>query len=153
MLDRIDEIQVIEAQAIFNQRKWSRYGILSYVKFLLKNNMMIISIYKDDEYSAMTPEEKLAYCKTFFRTIAPFAKDTNGVEKINPIYIDMLDFFLENKGDIQNFMEEYSGLQKIGEDAIKVVRHVFSNQKSAEQVIQMIRAYIQTLDARDLTLL
>lgn len=149
MLNRMDEIRTIEAMAIFNRRKWSRYGILSYMKFLLTSNIRF-STYKDDEYEAMSPENKLAYCKNFFSTITPFVRDTNGMETMNPIYMDLLDFLIDNKGDIQSFMEEYSGLQKIAEDIIAAVQHLFTDQKSAEQVIQMIRAYIQSLNVRDL---
>ena len=149
MLSRMDEIRTIEAMAIFNQRKWSRYGILSYMNYLLKSNIRL-STYKDDEYAAMSPENKLEYCKNFFSIITPFVRDTNGMEVINPIYMDLLDFLIDNKGDIQNFMEEHSGLQKIAADTITVVQHLFTNQTSAEQVIQMIKAYIQNLNVKDL---
>lgn len=149
MLNRIDEIRMIEAMAIFNRRKWSRYGILYYMKFLLTSNIRF-SAYKDDEYAAMSPENKLAYCKDCFGAITPFVGDTSEVEKMNPIYMDLLDFLIDNKGDIQSFMEEYSGLQKIAEDTITVVQHLFTDEKSAKQVIQMIRAYIQNLSVKDL---
>ena len=149
MLNRIDEIRTIEAMAVFNRRKWSRYGILSYVKFLLKSDIRF-PVYNNDEYAAMSSENKLAYCKNFFSTITPFVKDEDGMEVVNPIYMDLLDFLIDNKGDIQNHMGQYSGLQKIATDTIAVVQHLFTDQKSAEQVIHLIRAYIQNLSIRDL---
>lgn len=149
MFNRIDEIRTIEAMAIFNQRKWSRYGILSYMKFLLKSNIRFPTC-TDDEYADMSPANKLVYCKNFFSTITPFVRDTNIIKGINLIYMDLLDFLIDNKGDIQNFMEEFGGLQKIATDTIEVVQHLFIDQKNAEQVIQMVRAYIQNLNARDL---
>ena len=76
--------------------------------------------------------------------------DTNGTKAMNPIYMDMLDFLIDNKGDIQNFTEEYSGLQKIAEDTIEAVQHLFSDQERSGQVVKMIRAYIRNLNERDL---
>ena len=149
MSSRIDEIRMIEALAIFNQRKWSRYGILSYMKFLLRSNTQLPA-HKDDKYSAMSSEDRLAYCKKYFSIITPFIMDTNGTKAMNPIYMDMLDFLIDNKGDIQNFTEEYSGLQKIAEDTIEAVQHLFSDQERSGQVIKMIRAYIRNLNERDL---
>ena len=66
----------------------------------------------------------------------------------------VLPFFKQgligNSGDIQSFMGQNSGLQKIAEDTIDAVRLLFSDKNRAEQVIQMVKAYIQNLNAKDL---
>jgi len=59
MEQRIDEIRIIEAQAYFNQRKWGRYGILLYMRFLLKNDFAH-EFYAEEGYAAMSSNEKLA---------------------------------------------------------------------------------------------
>lgn len=149
MYSRIDEIRAIEAMATFNRRKWSRYGILSYMKFLLKSNLWF-PIYEDGGYAALSPEGKLAYCKNYFSIITPFIRDAAGRQALNPVYMDLLDFLIGNRGDIQSFMGQNSGLQKIAEDTIDAVRLLFSDKNRAEQVIQMVKAYMQNLNAKDL---
>jgi len=71
MEQRIDEIRIIEAQAYFNQRKWGRYGILLYMRFLLKNDFAH-EFYAEEGYAAMSSNEKLAYCESYFSIVPPF---------------------------------------------------------------------------------
>jgi len=145
MEEKIEEIKVIEARACFNRRKWGRYGILLYVRFLLENDLAH-SIYAEDEYASMSPEEKLAYCENYFTMIAPFLKRSGNKWAVNQTYLDLLNFLIENKGGIQEVMTEHGGLQKIANDTIDVVQQQFINRQNQNAVIEMIKKYMHKLD-------
>jgi len=82
--------------------------------------------------------------------IAPFLKRSDGVWMVNQTYLDLLNYLIENKGDIQSVMAEHGGLQKIANDTIDVVQHQFTNLRNRDSVIEMIKKYIHKLDEIDM---
>lgn len=138
---RIEEIKVIEAQAYFNRRKWGWYGILLYMRFLLKNDIAR-EPYTEEEYASMSSEEKLVYCESYFTMITPFLKRSDGAWVVNQTYLDLLNYLIENKGDIQSVMAEHDGLQKIANDTIDVVQRQFTDLGKRDAVIEMIKKYM-----------
>jgi len=69
---------------------------------------------------------------------------------VNKTYLDLLNYLIENKGDIQSVMAEHGGLQKIANDTIDVVQHQFTNLRNRDSVIEMIKKYIHKLDEIDM---
>lgn len=141
---RRDELSMIEAQAIFRQRKWSRYGILLYVRFLMQNDPTR-PLRMPKEYTLLSPEEEIAYCAESFHLIEPFVTNEAGHEVFNQIYFDLLGYIIENKGIIQEQITEYNSLRKIAEDALVIVERCFTDHNHKQQVILLIREYIEKL--------
>lgn len=88
LLGRLDEekmaIMLLEAKEYLQERAWSRYGMLLFMKFLMGNSGEL-SYPVSQEYQNYTQEERYEYIKKNHSSIEPFVMQKNGIY-YNAIY-------------------------------------------------------------------
>ena len=137
-----DFIIKVETEEYFRKRIWKKYGIISYLKFLMESYYELILASPD--YRALSAESKLDYITNDFLKIEPVI--TYQKQKyINRAYIDMLNAFLKNKKNIQNKFSEYDCLMYFALSAYPVVDAVVKDKKQKAEIYNMLDTYISYL--------
>jgi hypothetical protein len=147
MFNRISEneqyILYVESKEFFKDRIWKKYGMLLFLKYLLESSLLPYE--HNTEYENMNAAEKIEYIKENYNDINPFIYSKNNKSK-NHIYIDMINVFIKNEHNIQEFQNEYDCLMRFAEDAYSVIEVIFEDHPSRKkQIDSMIDSYISTI--------
>lgn len=145
LLGRLDEektaIMLVEAKECFQERAWSKYGMLLFIKFMMGNSGAL-SYPVSEKYQNFTQKEQHDYIRKNYSSIEPFVVQ-KGKVYFNAIYFDMLNAFLNNINGIQKAYTEYDIQLRFAKDAYSIVDYAFKRDDTArQQVKQMIDGYI-----------
>ena len=132
----------VAAKVTFRERKWGRYGLLFYLKFLLTNTPFPYRITPD--YEKLNEKDKLNWIEANIDSIHPIIT-TRDVRYINIVYIAMLDMFLNNEKNIQERESELDILNRVATDAKQALNIIINDEELRIRIHNMIDEYCQAI--------
>ncbi len=147
--DKIDEKiaqkYVVETREYLSIRTWRKYGIVTYLRYLIRSTNDYRWEHFSD-YEELGEEERFRYLVEHFSELKPYVQ-VNGYNRVNCIYLDLLAAFIDNKNNIQNMIDEKLSLKKFAQDARDVVDLVLpNNEKYKNDIKQIIAIYMSITD-------
>lgn len=120
IVDNIAYFTKIKQEEEYNERKWSRYGLISYLIFVLDKETK--KCYPGGA-KHLNDAARRSWIIENIGNISPLI-ERNGDTYVNSLYIEMLRMLLENTGNIQEKVSERMLLLRLSEDAKMIVDFV-----------------------------
>ena len=129
----------ISSKEIFRERKWGRYGLLVFMKYLLTYAPGEITY--NQEYIELDELERILWIEKNLAKIPPLLKHGERIYK-NGTYIAMLDVFLTNEGNIQERESELEIQSRVAAGAQYAVSILFAKDLArSNRIKNMIFEY------------